>query len=221
MLPFLSTTKGFLFPGNAQQRKNFLAVLIVMLLAGCQAGQSPLPAQTAAATQTMLPTQTATPRPSPTETASPTATATSTITPTLTPTPLPGLGVEAGAAVEVLKDFFTFSQADPVEGYTVQKGVSESGFTTIRLAGEPYIIEAELVMDISKEVEPASLAYWITFLESTTGRGKDATDWVQEHFREAAKNGQAEQVFGNARVILQVSGGNSQILMIKVEQVEK
>jgi hypothetical protein len=220
MLAFLSMIKGYFVPDNTQRRKKILAVLVVMLLTGCQAGQSPLPTLAAAATQTTLPTQTAIPRPSPTNTAPPTAAATNTVTPTLTPTPLPGLGVETSAAVEVLKDFFTFSQVNPIEGYTVQKGISESGFTTIRLAGEPYLAGAELVMDISKEAEPASLAYWITFLESTTGSGKDAADWVQEHFREAAKYGQAEQVFGNARVILQVSGANSQILTIKVQPAD-
>lgn len=196
-------------------------MVAAFILSGCQARSGQLPTPAATTTSTPLPAQTATPHPSATPTVLVTSTLTATITPTATLTPLPGLGVETNLAIEALKDFFTLGPAEPIDEQPVQKGTSASGHTTIYLVGEPYLTQAKLTMDISKEEEPESLAYWIVFLEHTTGSGKDALAWVQEHFREAVKNGQAEQMFSSARVTLQVSGANSQILTIKVGQVEK
>lgn len=190
-----------------------MTLLAAILFSACQPRQGLLPTATSTATNTTIPTQTHTALPSNTAT----ATATSTPIPTQTPTPLPGLGVKTTTVIEGLSDFFTFSPAGEQDGQALQKGVSANGFTKLSLMGDPYLREAELVIDISKEEEPSASLYWLVFLENTTRNGKEAAAWIQENFREAVKNGQAEQTFENIKVTLKVSGDNSQIFVIKVE----
>ncbi len=189
-----------------------LIIVVPFLLSACQPVQSQTP--TLAPTSTSLPVSTPTSTPLPA--ATPTATATSSPAPTTTPTPLPGLGVNPDAVIGTLDDFFTFSQSGEQDGQPLQKGVSKSGFSTITLAGEPYLTQAELVIDLSKEESISATAYWILFLEYTAHGGEAAAVWVRDHFNEAAKNGQAGQTFGSARVTLLVSGANNQIFTLNV-----
>lgn len=195
-----------------------LAFLIILQMPACQARQEPLPAPTIiAATNTLAPiatntaTATFTPFPSPT-----TPAATDTPEPTITPTPLPGIGIGTADAIGLLAEFFTFTRSEPVDDQPAQKGISQSGFSSVILIGEPYLMQAELVVDLSAEEEPALTAYWVAFLEYTAHGKEEIMEWVRDNFREAVKNGNTEQTFGNIHITMQVSGGNSQILTLKV-----
>ncbi len=196
-----------------------LAFLSILQMPACQARQELLPTPTTmAATNTPAPTATVTftPFPSPTEPVN-----TDTPEPTLTPTPLPGIGIGTADSIGLLAEFFTFTPTEPVDGQPSQKGVSQSGFSSVILIGEPYLTQAELVVDLSAEEEPALTAYWIAFLEYTAHGKEEIMEWVRDNFREAVKNGNTEQTFGNIHITMQVSGGNSQIFTLKVVPAER
>jgi len=189
--------------------------LVSILISACAPGQILGPTLTSTQTNTSTPTPTYTPTPTQTPTLTPTFTVTSTPTKisTSTPTPPPGLNVKTDTIVKNHKDFFTFRSIADIDGQPAQEGVTSEGFSTITLVGSPDLVQAELRIDLSQENPFFATGYWIYFLEVTTYGGKEAADWVHDHFSEAIENGKVENVFGEARVILESNSSGSLFIM--------
>ena len=206
-----------------------------LILTACSSGQlfgptiTPTPTRTYTPTSTPTFTSTATstatttntPTFTPTSTATPTFTRTPTHKPTntrtLTPTPLPGLGVSSVDIRKTFSNLFTFQPVADIGGQPAQKGTTPEGYSTITLIGDPYLLRAELQIDLSKENSFAATAYWIMFLEETSHGGKDAADWVGDSYQKVAPKGQIEAVFGKAKVTLEVKGSRGEIFRLVVE----
>jgi len=190
-------------------KKTWMALfLLVFLSSACGPGQmfgptfTPTPTNTPTVTPTLTPTSTPTKKP--------------TSTPTATPTPAPGLGVKASEVVGSFTNLFKFNDIPDVEGNPAQQGATDEGFSTITLIGSPYLIKAELRIDLSREKSYVATVYWILFLELTSNGGKEAADWVHENFSEAVKNGKVEKTFGRAKVVLESDPGGSLFLLTVV-----
>jgi len=205
--------------------------LFSIFVSSCSPGQvfgptyTPSPTNTSTPTSTFTATVTHTPTVTPTVTLtqtptnSPTPTKKPSSTPTITPTPPPGLGVEANEIVQTFSDFFKFNEIPDMDGNPAQKGITEEGFSTITLVGNPYLTMAELRIDLSKEFSIAATTYWILFLETTSHGGKPAADWVHDQFPDAVKTGKVEKTFGNAKVILE-SNRNGSLLVLTILAAE-
>jgi hypothetical protein len=193
--------------------KRTLTILFVFsfLISACAPGQMFGPTFTPTPTNTSTPTST--PTITPTLTSSPTPTKKPTSTPTTTPTPLPGLGVKTSEVVDSFTDLFKFSDIPDIDGNAAQKGTTDEGFSTITLVGDPYLVKAELKIDLSRENSFLATGYWILFLEVTSHGGKEAADWVHDNFSEAIKNGKVEKTFGMATVILESNRSGSLFLL--------
>jgi hypothetical protein len=176
-------------------------LLFSLLVSACGPGQmfgptfTPTPTNTPTVTPTLTPTVTPTKKP--------------TSTPTNTPTPLPGLGVKTSDVVSSFSHSFKFSDIPDVEGNTAQKGIMDEGFSTITLVGSPYLIKAELRIDLSRENSAIATITWILFLEVTSRGGKEAADWVHDSFPEAVRSGKVEKTFGKANVVLESDSSGS------------
>jgi hypothetical protein len=173
------------------------------------------PGQIFGATLTPTPTNTSTPTPTQPPTVTPTFTPTPlpTKTPTSTPTPPPGLGITTSEVVNSFTDLFAFSNVPNIDGQSAQKGVTSEGFSTITLIGSPYLVKAELRIDLSRENGALATGYWILFLEVTSHGGEKAANWVQDNFSTAVKNGKVESTFGKAKVILESNSRGSLFLL--------
>lgn len=187
-------------------KKTLMALfLFSFLISACGPGQmfgptfTPTPTNTPTATPTLTPTSTPTKKP--------------TSTPTNTPTPLPGLGVRTSDFVSSFTHLFKFSDIPDVEGNAAQQGVADEGFSTITLIGSPYLIKAELRIDLSREKSYVATVYWILFLELTSHSGREAADWVHENFSEAVKNGKVKKTFGRTNVVLESNSSGSLFLL--------
>lgn len=208
-----------------------LVSIVSLLLSACGPGQlfgptiTPTPTSTYTPTSTPTFTSTATSTATTTNTPTFTPTPTYTLTPThkptntrtLTPTPLPGLGVSSKDIRETFSILFTFQPVADIGGQPAQKGSATEGYSTITLIGDPYLLRAELQIDLSKENSFAATAYWIMFLEETSHGGKGAADWVRDSYQKVAPKGQIEAVFGKAKVTLEVKGSRGEIFRLIVE----
>jgi hypothetical protein len=199
--------KGNKTNNGAKVVKKTLMVLFLFsfLASACAPGQmfgptfTPTPTNTSASTST--PTTTPTPTKKPTS------------TPTTTPTPPPGLGVKTSEIVSTFSELFKFNDLPEIEGNSAQKGTTNEGFSSITLVGTPYLVKAELEIDLSRENSFIATSYWILFLEVTSHGGKEAADWVHDNFSEAVKNGKVEKIFGKAKVILESNRSGSLFLL--------
>lgn len=185
--------------------------MLSLIITSCGPGQFLGPTLTPTLTSTSSPSPTATPTITPTATFTPTPTQTRTSTPTrkptstktITPTPLPGLGVKASEIVNAFTEFFTFRDIPDIEGNPAKRGTTEEGYSTITLVGDPYLVKAELNIEVDKEDSISGTAFWILFLERTTHSGEAAAVWVYDNFKEAIVHHKAEKVFGRTRVTLE------------------
>ena len=193
--------------------KRTLIVLVVFsfIVSACGPGQVFGPTFTPTPTNTSTPTNTPTIIPTFTSTLTPTQKPTSTST--TTPTPPPGLGVKASEVVDSFTDLFKFSNIPDIDGNTAQKGITDEGFSTITLVGAPYLIKAELKIDLSRESSFIATGYWILFLEITSHGGEEAASWVHDNFSLATKNGKVEKIFGKAKVVLESNRNGSLFLL--------
>lgn len=200
-----------------------LLILLSFSISACGPGQIFGPTITPTPTSTSTPTQTPTSTPTPTSTSTPTPTSTSTPTPTSTltatvqrtstpsntPIPISGLGVRTSEIVRSFTNLFTFHEIADIDGYAVQEGITDDGFSVITLVGSPYLEKAVLEIDLSNESSIMATGYWILFLEVASHGGKDAADWVAESFSDAVRSGRVERVFGSALVILESNSSGS------------
>jgi hypothetical protein len=185
--------------------------LFSFVISACSPGQMFGPTFTPTPTNT--PTPTSTPTITPTFTPTLTPTQEPTYTPTSTPTLPPGFGVETSKVVDSFSGLFTFSDISDSEGNLAQKGITDEGFSTITLVGAPYLMKAELKIDLSKENSFIATTYWILFLEVTSHGGKEAADWVHDNFPEAGESEKVEKIFGKAKVTLESNPSGSLFLL--------
>jgi hypothetical protein len=97
--------------------------------------------------------------------------------------------------------------------------VTTEGYSKITLVGSPYLVRAELRIDLSQENTMFATGYWILFLEDTSHGGKEAADWVHDNFPKATQSGKLQNTFGWARLTLESNRSGSFFLLI-VEPVE-
>jgi hypothetical protein len=179
---------------------------------------TPTPTVTATPTNTATPTSTPTVTATLTSTPTPTATRKPTRTPTRVPTLAPGLGIKTEKVVEDFADIVRFSPLPAVDGEPAQKGVVENGYSIMTLVGDPYLLKAELRIDLLRENQFQAVALWIMFLEFTTHAGKPAADWVMDNFPKARDTGKVEKIFGIARVTLE-SNVTGTLFLLTIEPV--
>ncbi len=176
-------------------------IAFCLLLISCPPDPTPAPA--------LVPTQT--PLPPPTDTVIPTLTPSITLpprpsrtpSPTLTPQPntppVPNLGVLAKQAVDGMGIFkgYDFVDLPDIDRQSARRAEIAQNFTTITLVGDPYLIRAELSMDLSKlkDIDIINMNI-ISFLCSTTDCGLTAIDWARHSLPEATQKGRIEKTFG-------------------------
>jgi hypothetical protein len=190
--------------------KSMLMVVLLFsfLVSACGPGQyfgltsTPTPTNTPTITTAFTPSSTPTKKP--------------TSTPTNTP-PLPGLGIKTSEVVSGFSDWdFKFSDIPDVDGNPAQKGISDEGFSSITLVGDPFLLKAELMIDMSREYSSMAREYTLRFLWYTSP-GLETIEWYFDS--DVVSKGKIEEVFETAKVTVESKHGGT-ILLITVAPAE-
>jgi hypothetical protein len=199
-------------------------VALLTLLTSCTSGQlvghtlTPTPTGTDAATATPTATSTAV------ETSTPTFMPTRTVRPThtasATPTRLPGLGITTEDMKKRFIPSFTFTDMADIDLQPAQKGVTQKGYTSLIVVGDPFLLKAEIQIDLSQEDQRTATNYWMILLSLTSENSEAIMKWVIENYNSTLKLGAIEMEFSDARVTLGSGGDQGQIFRLVIETVD-